>query len=78
MPYYDFQHNETGKEWSDLMSYKDTKAYCEENNCKQVILSAPTLVRGVGDLYSKTDSEFKDRMARIRKDSGAGNTMDGW
>lgn len=80
MPIYDFRHNETGEEWNELMSWKDKDAYCKEHNCMQVILSAPTVVRGVGDLYSKTDNEFKDRMKEIKKAAGTKrpNTMDGW
>lgn len=70
MPTYEFKHNETGEIWEAIMSYKEKEEYMEKNNCSPYFSSVPQVVHRTGDVWSKTDDQFKSRMAQINKNAG--------
>jgi len=67
MPIYDFEHNETGERWVDVVTYDDKPAYCIEHNCKYIILATPQVIGTSKDIYSKSSEDFKGRMSSIKK-----------
>lgn len=70
MPIYEFMHNETGEVWEACMSYNDKEEYMEQNNCRSYFSTVPPVVHQTGDVWSKTDDGFKDRMKQINKNAG--------
>ena len=70
MPTYEFKHNETGKIWEETMSYNDKESYMAKNNCQSYFSTVPPVVHKTGDVYSKTDDNFKSRMSQIEKNAG--------
>tara|TARA_B100000470_G_C19777558_1_gene386102 strand:+ start:1385 stop:1642 length:258 start_codon:yes stop_codon:yes gene_type:complete len=75
MPTYTFESNKTGKIWDDTMSWKKLEEYYKEHDCVQIFTSMPKVVSMVGDVQSKTTSEFKDKMADIHKQAGKHSQM---
>ena len=65
MPAYDFENLETGCIEERIMSYTKLEQFKKDNpHLRQVILSAPTTVGGVGDRV-KTDDGFKEVLSKI-------------
>jgi hypothetical protein len=75
MPTYTFKNKKTGKVWDDEMSYTQLDAYYKKHNCDQ-ILGVSNTISGTGDVYSKTNEGFKDRMREIKKMAGKNSTID--
>ena len=75
MPTYTFRNNKTGKEWEDTMSHKDLDEYYIDYDCAQVFYTTPKVISTTGDIYSKTDNTFKDRMKDIHKLAGRNSRM---
>jgi len=75
MPIYEFKHNETGEIWTETMSYDDKDSYMEERNCSSYFSTFPSVISGLGDVHSKTDDNFKERMKQMKKGAGSGNTI---
>ena len=76
MPIYDFEHNETGKRWTDVVTYDDKPAYCIEHNCKYIILSVPPCISQRRDNWSQTDDGCKERMKGIKATGGQQTTLE--
>ena len=73
MPTYDFINDETGDEWTDMMSIADMESLMENNpHIRKAWKTAPALagdhIMGVGP---KVDGGFGERMQQIA-DSHAG------
>ena len=65
MPAYDFENLKTGCIEERIMSYTKLEQFKKDNpHLRQVILSAPTTVGGVGDRV-KTDDGFKEVLSKI-------------
>ena len=65
MPAYDFENLETGCIEERIMSYTKLEQFKKDNpHLRQVILSAPTTVGGVGEV------------GRVQLECGDGNSMD--
>ena len=65
MPAYDFENLETGCIEERIMSFTKLEQFKQDNpHLRQVILSAPTTVGGVGDRV-KTDDGFKEVLSKI-------------
>jgi RNase H-fold protein (predicted Holliday junction resolvase) len=74
MPTYTFKSNKTGKEWDDVMSYKELDNYYVKHDCEQVI-GLPTTISGTGDIRHKHSDDFNDRLKEIHKHAGRHSTM---
>jgi hypothetical protein len=47
----------------------------EERNCSSYFSTFPSVISGLGDVHSKTDDNFKERMQQMKKGAGSGNTI---
>jgi hypothetical protein len=47
----------------------------EERNCSSYFSKFPSVISGLGDVHSKTDDNFKERMKQMKKGAGSGNTI---
>ena len=76
MPTYDFINDETGEEWTDMMSIADMESLMENNpHIRKAWKTAPALagdhIMGVGP---KVDGGFGERMQQIA-DSHPGSPL---
>ena len=67
MPTYDFKNNETGEEWTEMMSIAEMQSLLKNNpEIKQAWNSAPSfagdLIMGVGP---RVDGGFTERLEQI-------------
>lgn len=74
MPKYTVKPLEEGDEYEIDIKSDELQAYLKEHNCIKV-LTFPNIVSGQGSLLSKTDNGWKDNLARIKENSGRGNTI---
>ena len=61
-------------EWDIECPADEVQAICDEYNAERVF-KFPGIVSGQGSLLSKTDQGWKDNLARIKANSGRGNTI---
>lgn len=47
--------------------WTDSCPSCGETGCVDIVITSPMIVSDVGDLYSKTDSAFRENLNRIKK-----------
>lgn len=74
VPKYTVKPLEEGDEYEIDIKSDELQAYLKEHNCIKV-LTFPNIVSGQGSLLSKTDNGWKDNLARIKANSGRGNTI---
>jgi len=69
MPIYTFKSNvHPFDEWEDIMKVSELEEYREDNDCSVVIQYAASIRKGDGkDLYSRSDSDFRNRMKNLKK-----------
>ena len=68
MPTYNFENTETGEVQELVMTMANKDKYLTENpHIKQVILAMPRIVRNVGLTGVKTDSGFKEALAKVNE-----------
>ena len=64
MPTYSFRNNDTGEEFTELMSISEREKFLEQNPHVQQLPSMVSIVGGHGDRI-KNDSGWKENMSRI-------------
>ena len=74
MPRYTVKPLEEGDEYEIECKADELQDYLKKHNCIKV-LTFPKIVSSRGSLLSKTDQGWKDNLARIKENSGAGNTI---
>jgi hypothetical protein len=69
MPTYTFKSKNTDEEWEEAMKVSELEKYREDNDCTIVIKSVGYINRNSDgkDLYSRSDSDFRDRMKNLKK-----------
>lgn len=77
MPLYEYKCGSCEHTFSEVLRVDDRKRPCEEPcpSCSvqgqiDTVISAPRIVAGVGEIYSKTPDVFRDRLKEIHKQSG--------
>ena len=65
MPTYTLRNKKTGKTWDVLCSYDEMQKQLSED--VEHILAAPNFVTMVGGTLSRTPSDFRDNLKRIKK-----------
>ena len=74
MPTYKFKNKTTGVEWEKEMKMSELDDYVKENDCS-IIISAPQIISGRGELRHKHSDGFNDRLKEIHKTAGKHSTM---
>jgi len=74
VPKYTVKPLEEGDEYDIDIKSSELQEYLTKHNCIKVI-KFPGIVSGQGSLLSKTDNGWKDNLARIKANSGRGNTI---
>ena len=64
MPTYSFRNNDTGEEFTELMSISEREKFLEQNPNIQQLPSMFSMVGGTGDRI-KNDDGWKENMSRI-------------
>lgn len=67
MPSYTFQHKETEKIWTEVMSISEKEQFLEENPQIQQLLVSMNIVSGVGGI--RTDGGFNEVMQKIAENN---------
>lgn len=76
MPMYQFENTETGEQFTEMMSWEDSKVYLEENPHLKRVIGAPKIVSGVGSQGVKVDNGFKEVMSKIKSTHTVNNIRD--
>ena len=78
MPIYEFKDNKTGDIFTKVMSYDEKVQFMKDNDCSSHFTpsSMPAIIRETGDVHSRTTSDFKERMAQIKKNAGRQTTLE--
>ena len=67
MPLYDFEDKETGEIVTKMIKISDKDQFLKDNpNLKQVILSTPSIVGGVGGTLSRAGDGWKEVQDKIK------------
>jgi len=74
LPKYTVKPLEEGDEYEIFIKADELQDYLKKHNCIKV-LTFPKIVSSRGSLLSKTDNGWKDNLARIKENSGRGNTI---
>lgn len=74
MPTYDVKHKETGEEKTILVSISKMEEMKEEG-WQVVHKSTPEVISQKDGTLSKTSSDWRNHLSRIKKHSGRGNTI---
>ena len=74
MPTYQFKNKTTGVEWEKEMKIAELDDYVKENDCS-IVVSAPRIISGRGELRHKHSDGFNDRLKEIHKGAGKHSTM---
>jgi len=75
MPTYTFLNNETGEEWTEMMSISEKEKFLSENNKISQVVSAPALHSGRG--MGRPASGFCDVLKEIKNKHSAGGKIGG-
>ena len=74
MPTYTLRKLSSDEVWTVNIPYEELKLILEDDDIVKE-LSTPKIVTGVGSLHSKVPDGFKDKLKRIKKGSGKGDTI---
>ena len=74
MPTYQFKNKTTGVEWEKEMRMSELDDYVKENNCS-IVVSAPQIISGRGELRHKHSDGFNDKLKEIKKIAGKHSTI---
>ena len=74
MPTYQFKNKTTGVEWNKEMKIAELDDYVKENDCS-IVVSAPQIISGRGELRHKHSDGFNDKLKEIHKRAGKKSTM---
>lgn len=75
MPKYNLKRLSTGEEWEVTCSYDEVTEMCKDDDIVK-LLSTPNFTSDGGrGTLSRAGSEWRDHLGRIKKNSGAGNTI---
>ena len=74
LPRYTVKPLDEGDEYEIDCKADELEDYLKKHNCIKV-LTFPKIVTSRGSLLSKTDQGWKDNLARIKENSGRGNTI---
>lgn len=71
MPIYNYQCKLCSHEFEQMKSisnrvWSDPCPSCGELGHVDIIIKSPRIVSGVGNLHSKTDSDFRDNLNRMK------------
>lgn len=83
MPLYGYKCGACDHEFSEVCKVDDRRGPVEAPcpNCEVVgkidmVIGSPRIVAGVGNLHSKTSSNFRDRLKEIKKMAGKHSTIE--
>ena len=65
MPTYRFKNHKTGEVWEELMMIAEREEFRKQKHIELLPPTQMNIVSGVGTLDSKTDSGWKDTLAKI-------------
>lgn len=75
MPSYNFRNKKTGELIEKVLPISERETFLESGEWEQIHTTAPKTVSHTGGVLSKTDSNYRDLLKNIKKNSGRGNTI---
>ena len=74
MPTYTMKNLQTGEVKDMILSLRERDELLATQTYEQ-LLSTPKLVTSIGGTLSKTSSDWRNLMTKIKKEAGSGNTV---
>lgn len=75
MPTYTVMNKNTRKKKDLFCSYDELETYLKENPNWSKVVTAPNIVTHTGNMVNQTSGDWKDLMKKMKKESGAGDTI---
>lgn len=74
MPTYTMKNVQTGEVRDMILSFRERDELLQTNQYEQ-LLSIPNFVTSLGGTLSKTSSDWRNLMTKIKKEAGSNNTV---
>ena len=75
MPRYTIIDTSDNTEWEIQCSWDELQEILEENSNLKQGLSTPNFVTQTGNTISRTSTDWRDLLKKVKKGSGKGNTI---